>query len=273
MLGDFQFVNRVLGENRTAMGIRQSEGFWGVYKTFGEALQERIDPFSRYEEGIAPDADLDEQFVRGYFSQSRFDLSSAAFDFLDALWSQHNRSLDFWNTISERSGGENIIQIQDAFVGLGSFLWCLAIDSRSPVSASIHTRFYGLEIRLTNALGAVEIEVFAWSEMPSPLVEFAQGIASKGWKFTPFDYRGQPISTQLFKRVLTDDRFDSGELSLTNFMEAWTAIVGRSEFRLRSSSENQDPELKVRLWSADDWAQTRLSVRQSWMEHFMRDLP
>jgi hypothetical protein len=121
--------------------------------------------------------------------------------------------------------------------------------------------------------GAIEVEVFAWSDIPIPLAEFAQGIASKGWKFTPFDYRGLPISTQLFKRVSTDNQFDGGEWSLTSFMEEWTAIVGVGGFRLRSSSENPATDLKVRLWSTDDWAQTRLSVRQSWMEYFMRDLP
>lgn len=272
MLGEFELVNRVLGENRTALEIFRSERFWGVYKTFGEAIQERVDPFSTYEEGIAPDTDVYERFVSNHFFESRFDPSHAAFDFLDALWSQHHGNIDFWDKISERSGGENVIQNRDVFVGLGSSLWRIAIDSRCPVSASIHTRFFGLVIRLTNAFGAVEIEVFAWSDMPSPLVEFAEGISEKGWTGTPFDYRGQPISTQLFKRVLTDDRFDSGEVSLTTFLDDWTAINGGSEFRLRSFSENQAPDLKVRLWSADDWAQTRLSARQSWMERLIGDL-
>jgi hypothetical protein len=273
LFGNFTFEDRLFGNDRAALHEFTQGNFWGIYKTVIGEFEARVDPFSGIQDGIEPDSDLLEHFISDNFFDSHFDKSRRGFDRLDALWLQHRGNLDFWNKISERSGGEKVIQVRDVFVGLGSFLWRLAIDSRSPVSASLRADVFGLEIRLTQVHGAIEVEVFAWSDIPSPLVEFAQGIASKGWKFTPFDYRGLPISTQLFKRVSTDNQFDGGEWSLTSFLEEWTAIVGVGGFKLRSSSENPATDLKVRLWSTDDWAQTRLSVRQSWMEYFMRDLP
>jgi hypothetical protein len=273
LLGDFAFGDRLFGDNRAALHEFRQEHFWEIYKTVIGEFEARVDPFAGIEDGIAPDSDLLERFISDHFFDSHFDKSQRGFDRLDQLWVQHRGNRDFWNKISERSGGENVIQIRDVVVGLGPLLWRMAMDARSPVSASVHSAFFGLEIRLTRALGAIEMEVFAWSDMPSPLVEFAEGISAKGWEGTPFDYRGEPISTQLFKRVSTDNRFDGRESSLTTFLEEWTAINGGSEFRLRGSSEKQSPYLKARLWSADAWAQTRLSVRQSWMEYLIGDLP